>query len=202
MTDALPVELTTSRLLLRQWRDSDREPWAALGADPVVMEHFPKLLTREESDEFVDRNRDLLARQPYGLWAVQLLGAQAPDPAAFLGFVGLAHPRFTAHFTSPTDPALEVGWRLARQHWGQGYATEAAAATLDHAFSSLGREEVVSFTAVPNVRSQRVMQRLGMWHDEAGDFDHPNVADGSPLKRHVLYRISREQWEASRSRSR
>lgn len=194
MSATLPVELTTSRLLLRQWRDTDREPWAALGADPVVMEHFPSLLTSAASDEFLDRQRSLLAERGYGLWAVQLRDVAAPDPGHFLGFVGLAHPRFTAAFTTPKDPALEVGWRLARDFWGRGYATEAASAALDYAFTSLRREEVVSFTAMTNLRSQRVMQRLGMWHDEGGDFDHPNVADDSPLKRHVLYRISREQW--------
>ena len=173
------TELRTERLLLRPWRDEDREPFAALNADSVVMEHFPSTMTREQSDAFVDFLMDGFAERGWGLWAVEAEGA-------FVGFVGLLVPRFEAHFT----PAVEIGWRLARHAWGKGYATEAGRAVLDFAFGELGLDEVVSFTATTNLPSQRVMQRLGMTHDPADDFDHPRVPEG-PLRRHVLYRLRR-----------
>ena len=173
------TELRTERLLLRPWRDEDREPFAALNADPEVMEHFPSTMTREESDAFVDFLTGVFAERGWGLWAVEVEGE-------FVGFVGLLVPRFEAHFT----PAVEIGWRLARHAWGKGYATEAGRAVLDFAFGELGLEEVVSFTATTNLPSQRVMQRLGMTHDPADDFDHPRVTDPR-LRRHVLYRARR-----------
>jgi RimJ/RimL family protein N-acetyltransferase len=176
------TELRTERLLLRGWRASDRAPYAALNADPLVMEHFPAPLTRAESDAHVDRMVAALDAQGWGLWAVEV-----PGEADFIGFIGLAVPGFEAPFT----PCVEVGWRLARSAWGQGYAPEGARAALAFAFDDLGLDEVLSFTAVGNAKSRRVMEKIGMTHDPAEDFDHPNVPDGSPIRRHVLYRIRR-----------
>jgi len=175
------TELRNERLLLRQWRDEDRAPFAALNADPVVMEHFPSTMTREASDAFVDFNVAALAERGWGLWAVEVA-----DTEAFIGFVGLNEPRFEAHFM----PAVEIGWRLARDAWGDGYATEAARSALAYAFDELGLDDVVSFTTVENHRSRRVMERIGMTHDPADDFDHPRVTE-ERLRRHVLYRLSR-----------
>jgi RimJ/RimL family protein N-acetyltransferase len=177
------AELRTPRLLLRQWHDADFEPFAALNADPEVMRHFPAALTREESDAFGMRARALIAGRGWGLWAVEHV-----ESAAFIGFVGLAEPRFEAHFT----PAVEVGWRLGREHWGSGYATEGARAAIAFAFDELRLDEVVSFTTVGNARSRRVMERLGMTHDPADDFDHPLLADDDLLRPHVLYRLRRD----------
>ena len=181
--------LSTERLVLRRWIPGDRKPFAALNADPVVMEHFPALLTRAESDALVDRIEAHLGAHGWGLWAVQVRGAGA-DAGRFAGFAGLAIAQFQAHFT----PATEIGWRLARWAWGRGYATEAASAALDFAFSSLGRTEVVSFTAATNLRSQAVMRRLGMTRDSRGDFAHPALPAEHPLSRHVLYRLSATDW--------
>jgi RimJ/RimL family protein N-acetyltransferase len=180
-------ELTTDRLLLRQWKDSDYEPFAALNADPAVMEHFPAPMTREASDDFVDRMRADLDRRGFGLWALEVRST-----GQFIGFTGLSVPSFEAHFT----PAVEVGWRLAKDAWGNGYATEAARASLAYAFGPAGLDEVVSFTATTNKPSQRVMERIGMTHEEADDFDHPRLEKGHRLERHVLYRITRAAWEA------
>lgn len=174
-------ELRTERLLLRQWRESDREPYAGLNADPVVMEHFPAPLTREQSDDHVDRIVATFDENGWGLWA-----AEVPGVAEFIGFIGLAIPRFEAPFT----PCVEVGWRLARSAWGHGYAPEGASEVLRFAFGELGLEEVLSFTAVGNAKSRRVMEKIGMTHDPADDFDHPNVPVGHPIRRHVVYRTS------------
>jgi RimJ/RimL family protein N-acetyltransferase len=173
---------STERLLLRQWRDEDREPFAAMNADPEVMRHFPAPLTRAESDAFVDGVSGQLADHGWGLWALQ-----DATTGTFLGFTGLAVPRFEAAFT----PAVEVGWRLRRDAWGHGYASEAARAALAVGFGDLGLDEIVSFTSVGNVRSRAVMARIGMTHDPADDFDHPALAEGHPLRRHVLYRLRR-----------
>ncbi|NHC46642.1 GNAT family N-acetyltransferase [Motilibacter sp. K478] len=179
--------MRTSRLLLRQWRPEDRVPFAAMNADPEVMEHFPAPLSREESDALADASEQDIARQGWGLWAVEVadVGPVSTEGGAFAGFVGLKVPRFDAHFM----PAVEIAWRLARWSWGRGYATEAARAALDVGFGEVGFAEVVSFTAVPNVRSQAVMRRLGMTHDPADDFDHPVLPEGHRLRRHVLYRL-------------
>jgi RimJ/RimL family protein N-acetyltransferase len=183
------TELSTDRLLLRQWRDSDRDPFAALNADPAVMEHFPSLQSREVSDGLIDRNLQAIDERGWGLWALEV-----KETGEFIGFTGLSVPSFEAPFL----PGVEIGWRLAKGAWGNGYATEAALAALAHGFGPAGLDEIVSFTATTNVPSQRVMQRIGMAHDEAGDFDHPRLPDGHRLQRHVLYRINRAQWEASR----
>jgi RimJ/RimL family protein N-acetyltransferase len=177
----MPVaELRTDRLLLRQWRAADREPWAALNADPAVMEHFPAVLTPEESAAFLHRIRAAIDERGWGLWAVEVVGG---DP--FIGFVGLQ---------PVVDPAMpfggvEVGWRLARSAWGRGYASEGAKAAVRYAFEVLRLPEVISFTSVTNLRSQAVMRRIGLTHDPADDFDHPKVPADSPLRRHVLYRL-------------
>jgi RimJ/RimL family protein N-acetyltransferase len=179
-------ELRTARLVLRRWREEDREPFARLNADRVVMEYFPGRLSREKSDDFVDRIEAGFDERGYGLWAVEV-----PGVAPFVGFVGLNMATFDAPFT----PALEVGWRLDRSHWGQGYATEGGRAALAFAFGELGVDEVVSFTTAGNDRSRRVMERLGLRHDPADDFDHPGLPAGHPIRAHVLYRIDRAAWE-------
>lgn len=173
------TELRGTRVVLRQWRDDDIEPWVAMNADARVMEHFPSTLNREEAEEAALRIRRHLEAEGWGLWALEVPGAHV-----FAGFVGLALPTFDAPFL----PAVEVGWRLPVEAWGHGYASEGAGLALDHAFDSLGWDEVVSFTAVGNRRSRAVMERLGMHHREEDDFDHPRLA-GSPLQRHVLYRL-------------
>jgi len=183
-------ELETPRLVLRRWRASDREPFAELNADPEVMRHFVEPLTREQSDSLVDRIEAGFDEHGFGLWAVEVPGA-----AAFIGFTGIVGQTFTAHFT----PAIEVGWRLARRAWGRGYATEAATAALDHAFDAIGLDEVVSITTPGNAGSRAVMERLGMTRDPSDDFDHPNVPEAHAYRRHVLYRISADQWRSRRA---
>ena len=182
--EAIPT-LTTDRLLLRPWRDADVDPFAALNADPAVMEHFPAVMTRAETEAGVARVRQVFAERGFGWWAVEV-----PGVAPFIGFVGLWVPSFEAPFT----PCVEVGWRLAKDYWGQGYATEGAREALRFGFEDLGLKEIVSFTATTNLPSQAVMQRLGMTHNPADDFDHPKLPEGHPLRRHVLYRIEQLRW--------
>jgi RimJ/RimL family protein N-acetyltransferase len=177
----------TPRLLLRPWRDDDREPFAAMSADPGVMEHFPAVLDRAASDRVIDRLRAHFAERGYGFWAVE-----APGVAPFVGLVGLLHQTYAA----PWTPGIEIGWRIARPHWGQGYAPEAAAEALRIGFADLGADEIVAITVATNAKSRRVMTKLGMAHDEAGDFDHPELPADSPLRRHILYRMRREDWTA------
>jgi len=177
--------LRTERLLLRAWRESDREPFARLNADPRVTEHLQGPLTRAESDALVNRIRAHFAERGFGLWALEI-----PGVADFAGFAGLSVPSFTAAFT----PCVEIGWRLAAEQWGRGYATEAARAALRYGFGTLGLAEVVSFTVPANARSRRVMERLGMRRDPREDFDHPSLAAGHPLRRHVLYRLPLAGW--------
>jgi len=170
----------TDRLILRRWRHSDREPFARLNADPRVMEFFPQPLSAGESDALADRIEAHFEERGFGLYAAEL-----GEDGSFIGYVGLAAPRFSAHFT----PAVEIGWRLDAAYWGRGLATEGAREIVRHAFEDLGLTALVSFTAPANVRSVRVMEKLGMTHDPADDFDHPGLADGDPLRRHVLYRL-------------
>ena len=174
------MELRTERLLLRRWRETDRAPFAALNADPEVMRYFPRPITRLESDQLATMVDAHIEREGWGLWALE---EQAT--CRFLGFTGLARPAFDASFT----PAVEIGWRLSREAWGSGFATEAARAAAAFAFQELAIPELVSFTTEGNARSRAVMRRLGMRHDPAHDFDHPNVLEG-PLRRHVLYRLA------------
>ena len=180
-----PPTLRTDRLLLRPWREEDRAPFAALNADPRVMEHFPGVLTREQSDALAAALAARLEERGFGLWAVEVR-----DGAPFIGFVGLSIPRFEAAFT----PCVEVGWRLAHAHWGRGYATEAARAAVAHGFGTEGLDEIVSFTVPANGASRRVMEKLGMTRDPDGDFDHPALPAGHRLRRHVLYRLARNDW--------
>lgn len=179
-------ELPTDRLLLRRWRDSDRDPFAALNADPIVMGHFPARLTRAESDAMVDRIEAGFRTRGFGNWAVEVSGV-----ADFIGYVGLSVPSYD----TPFMPAVEVGWRLDHRYWGKGYATEGARAALAFGFREAGLDEIVSFTVPANVRSWRVMERLGMTRDPADDFDHPMLPPGHPLCRHVLYRLSRSAYD-------
>jgi RimJ/RimL family protein N-acetyltransferase len=182
-----PIEFTTERLQLRQWRPADREPFARLNADPRVMEFFPAPLDRAASDARADRIEAQIAERGWGLWAV----ATRTDDA-FIGFVGLQ----ISPADLPCSPSVEIGWRLACEHWGQGYAPEAARGALRIGFANVGLAEIVSFTAVRNHNSRRVMEKLGMREDPQ-TFAHPLVPEGSPLREHCLYRLSRDQWSAS-----
>ena len=190
LTEPAAPALRTGRLLLRTWADADVEPLLALSTDPEVMRHFPRPSTREEVRALVERHRSALAAGRPGLFAVE-----RREDRRFLGFVGLAVPRFEAAFT----PCVEVGWRLERAAWGHGYATEAGRAVLRHGFTALGLDEVVSFTAVRNEPSRAVMRRLGMRHHAADDFDHPALEVGHALRRHVLYRLTAREWRASQA---
>ena len=181
------VELTTPRLRLRHWRDADRQPFASLNADPEVMRYFPAPLAASDSDRFLDRMTAASTEHGFGLWALELRAT-----GEFIGMTGLAHHSFPAHF----NPSWEVGWRLARSAWGSGYATEAARAALRFGFIEAGLDEVVSMTSVLNLPSRRVMRRIGLHRDPADDFEHPRVPEGSPLKPHVLYRLTRDEWAA------
>ena len=174
--------LTTPRLLLRGWQESDRAPFAAMSADPEVMKFYMMPLTRAESDMFIARMCERFTADGLGFFAVE-----QRDTGAFIGAVGLARLRFDAHFT----PAVEIGWRLARDAWGQGFASEAALAALQHGFAAQGLKEIVAFAVVANAASRKVMDRIGMVRDAAGDFDHPSVPQGHPSRRHVLYRARR-----------
>jgi RimJ/RimL family protein N-acetyltransferase len=179
---ACPV-IVTERLFLREWWDTDVHPFAAMNSDPRVMQYFPETYSEERTRQFVARIRECWLERRYGLWAVE-----RQDTGRFIGYVGLWPATFPAHFT----PAVEVGWRLAADQWGNGYATEAARASLRYGFDAVGLEEIVSFTSGLNVRSWRVMERLGMRRDASGDFEHPNVPEGHSVRPHVLYRIRRE----------
>jgi RimJ/RimL family protein N-acetyltransferase len=177
--------LTSPRLRLRPWRDEDLPAFAALNADPEVMEYMPKCLSREESDAMAARIREGLTRHGFGWWAVEVIGV-----SEFIGVTGLSVPSYEAHFT----PCVEIGWRLARKFWGFGYATEAARLALDYGFQVAGLEEIVSFTFAGNLRSRRVMGRLGMTYSAEDDFEHPRLAPGHRLRPHVLYRMNRGAW--------
>ncbi len=172
-----PIE--TPRLLLRAWREKDLAPFAALNADPRVMEYFPSILTRAESDALAARIAEHFDQHGFGVWAAELRAT-----GEFVGFIGLNIPGFSAHFT----PCVEIGWRLAFEHWGRGLATEGARAVLGQAFTTLRLPEVVSFTTAANLRSRRVMEKIGMERDPQDDFDHPLLERGHPLRPHVLYR--------------
>jgi RimJ/RimL family protein N-acetyltransferase len=164
---------------MRRWRDEDRAPFAAMNADPVVMEYFLAPLTPADSNAMIDKIEEGFEGNGFGLWALEVM-----DSGEFIGFTGLSVPSFDAPFT----PAVEVGWRLSRSAWGHGYASEAATRALAFGFEDVGLDEILSWTAVTNTRSQAVMSRIGMTHDPADDFDHPRIPEGHPLRRHVLYR--------------
>jgi RimJ/RimL family protein N-acetyltransferase len=168
------------QVTLRQWRDCDLEPYAAMNADPAVMRYFPALLTHEQSEVSLNRQRALIEQRGWGLWALDVDGT-------FAGFTGLSVPTFEAGFM----PCVEAGWRLRREYWGQGIAYRAALSALDYGFRVLKLSQIVSFTAAVNVPSRRLMERLGFVHDPASDFEHPSIPQGNELRHHVLYRKNR-----------
>jgi RimJ/RimL family protein N-acetyltransferase len=184
--DPLPMtnSLTTDRLLLRRWHDADRLPFQRLNADPRVMEFMPGLLPSAASDDLVDRIETHFEQHGFGPFAAELR-----EDGAFLGYIGLYIPTFHAEFM----PAVEIAWRLNADYWGRGLATEGARAVVRYAFAGLGLDSLVSFTVPENLRSRRVMEKLGMTHDPRDDFDHPNLPVDHPLRRHVLYRLNRGQ---------
>jgi RimJ/RimL family protein N-acetyltransferase len=182
------IEFETQRLLLRQWRAADREPFAALNADPIVMAHFPAPLTREESDAVADRCERLIAERGWGAWASEIKAT-----GEFIGIVGLNIPRDDL----PVSPCVEILWRLAHAHWRQGFATEAARGALHIGFEVLRLLEIVSLTVPSNTRSRAVMERLGMQMD-AATFEHPGIPDGHVLRTHCNYRLSRDKWLLSK----
>ena len=182
----LPAELRTERLVMRRWTEADREPFAAMNADPAVMEHFPSPLSRQESDALVDRIERGFDEHGFGLWALELAVT-----GTFLGFTGLAVPRFHMGWMDEREqPVVEVGWRLVREAWGLGLASEAANAACRFAFVRLGRDEVVSFTVVDNLRSQRVMRRLGM--RLLTTYEHP--VKGRDALPSVAYLLTAQHW--------
>ncbi len=178
--------ITTNRLILRPWIPEDIEPFAKLNADPLVREYFSSILNRKESDHVAKFISDEIEKNGYGFWAVS-----APQISDFIGFIGIRPVDFESHFT----PAVEIGWRLAREFWGNGYATEGATAALKYGFQTLNLDEIVAFTAVANARSRNVMEKIGMHRSPEDDFDHPQLAVDDKLRRHVLYRIQRKEWE-------
>lgn len=175
------MSITTKRLFLKKWREEDFIPFAALNACRKVCEFLPKTLSSKESDGFANKIEDHFEQYGFGLFAIEIR-----DTGEFAGFTGLNTVNFQAHFT----PAIEIGWRLAHKHWGIGIATEAAIAVREYASNNLELKDLVSFTTENNLASRRVMEKIGMLYDKKGDFGHPNLSDSSPLKRHVLYRIS------------
>ena len=177
--------IETERLILREWRDEDREPFARMNADPRVMEFFVSTMTAAETDALIARYREHWRTRGYGMCAVDR--KLTNGAREFIGYIGLARVRYEIDFT----PVVEVGWRLAPHAWGQGLATEGARASLAYGFETLGLDEIVAFTATTNVRSRRVMDKIGMTHDPRDDFNHPNIKDGHPLRRQVLYRTRR-----------
>lgn len=177
--------LTTQRLILRRWQESDLQPFAEMNADPRVMEFFPNRLTREQSYSAIDRIESGFEKHGFGLCAVELVSDHS-----FVGFIGLSVPAFQAHFT----PCVEIGWRLAAPFWGHGYATEGARAIVRYAFDSVKLDSLVSFTSEQNIRSRRVMEKIRMTFEPAESFDHPNLPKGHLLRRHVLYRLRPKEF--------
>ena len=180
--------MTTERLILRRWRQSDREPFARLNADARVMEFMPGILSEQESNSLAERIEVHFKQHGFGLYAAELR-----CNGSFIGYVGLSVPSFHAAFT----PCVEIGWRLAADYWGQGLATEGAREVVRYGFEVLDLSELVSFTVPANTRSIAVMKKLGMSNDPKGDFDHPRLPAGHPLRRHVLYRLSRSAWRST-----
>lgn len=181
------IESETARLKLRQWRDNDYTDFSELNADPAVMEHFPSTLSKTKSDEIANKIQSLITRRGWGFWAVE-----EKKTNSFIGFVGLHQPIKEL----PFSPCVEVGWRLAKQFWGKGYATEAAEAALKIAFERLELDKIYSFTSVGNLRSRAVMERLHMINTNQ-NFEHPEIPAGNPLREHVLYSLTKDQWKQS-----
>ncbi len=181
----LPI-IKTKRLILRQWRDQDLEPYAKLNADPRVMELFPAIWTREESEASLQSARNHIEKYGWGKWAVSLR-----ETDEFIGRIGLEEVGFQA----PFSPNIELGYRIVYQHWGKGYALEGARAAVEYGFRRLNLKEIVAFTPIQNLRSQIVMQRIGMHHNPKDDFDHPKLPKEHKLNRHVLCRLKSSEWE-------
>lgn len=179
------IEIATERLRLRQWTPADRKPWADMLADPRVMAYFPSPLDKAASDAVADRCEAGIAERGWGLWAVERL-----SDGRFIGMVGLNVPPAAL----PFSPCVEIGWRLAHDFWGKGYAREAAEGALKVGFERLGLAEIVAFTALQNCRSSALMEKLGMRLSPQEEFDHPMLTSDSPLQRHCLYRLTRETW--------
>jgi RimJ/RimL family protein N-acetyltransferase len=182
------IQIETERLRLRPWRDTDREPFAALNADARVMEYFPKLLQRAESDNVINNLQAHISAHGWGFWAAEIIGTRE-----FIGFIGIQVPRAQL----PFSPCVEIGWRLAHAYWGKGYAPEGARAALKLGFEALGLDEIVSFTALGNVRSLTVMQKIGMTEDPM-TFAHPAIPPEHPISMHRLYRLSADDWKRRR----
>lgn len=176
--------IETERLILREWEESDIEPFAKLNADPDVMEYFPSTLSTQETEEMVSRIKEKFAENGFGFWAVEL-----KSTGDFTGFVGLNIP----HYELPFSPCVEIGWRLSKEFWGKGIAVEAARAALKYAFSKLDQDEIVSFTTVDNRKSRSVMEKLGFSNTQE-NFMHPLLPEDHPLREHVLYRLSKSDW--------
>lgn len=187
----IPFEFATERLKIRQWLPADREPFAALNADPRVMEFYPETLDHGASDDLADRYQQQISEHGWGFWAVEIIAS-----GQFIGFVGFNTP--TANL--PFSPCVAIGWRLAAEYWGLGYATEAAKAALHAGFEILGWPEIVSFTALSNIRSEAVMQRIGM-HKSPAHFAHPSLPADHPLSLHCLYRLSRPAYAAGKQQA-
>ena len=179
------VGLQTNRLKLRQWKDSDLITFAKLSADPEVMRFYPSTLNKNESDDLACKIKGLIAKRGWGFWAIEELKTEK-----FIGFVGLHEPTYDL----PVTPCVEIGWRLAKEYWGKGYATEASNISLDFAFNKLNLDKIYSFTSVANIKSRAVMERIGMVNINK-NFEHPNIPKGHVLREHVLYRITQDEWQ-------
>ena len=191
MNNKAKTILTTDRLILRTWVASDIPLMAAISSDPLVMEHFPALQDIAATQMLIDRVNEQYKKFGYGVCAVE-----TKDTHEFIGFVGLSHPPFEIPNFQPKGlPIVEIGWRLSSTHWGKGYATEAAKAILHYGFKELKLEEIISFTVAANTKSRRAMEKIGLHHSEADDFDHPKIAKNSPLRRHVLYRLTSDNYQ-------
>ena len=184
------IELKTERLLLRQWRSEDYTAFSKMNEEPDVMEFYPATLTQKESDAMADKIKNLIEKNGWGFWAVELI-----DESQFIGFVGLYEPAYIL----PVTPCVEIGWRLDKNYWGKGYATEAAMAALNFGFSELDLKEIFSFTSINNFKSRAVMERLNMYNTNQ-NFEHPIIPENNPLREHVLYKIDKDDWLKSHER--
>lgn len=189
------IILSTERLILRTWKPDDTPLMTAISSDPMVMEHFPALQDNVATQALIDHINQHYETFGYAAYAVEI-----KDTHEFIGFVGLNHPPFEIpNFHPKGSPIVEIAWRLSSKHWGQGYATEAAQAVLYYAFTELNLQEIISFTVPANTKSRHVMEKIGLNHSEADDFDHPKLEENSHLKRHVLYRLARDNYEANQT---